>query len=222
MSDDVFQGRVGYQIGVDGVKDRIRLARTLSTVVADGQGRYYEQASRGNIFSLVLTAWSTTVNAGNILSAAAAAATQFALWNPSSSQVNLSLLKFAVWPISGTAPVPPLFHSMSITAPTIASAAVTPVVNNNTGKAANCNAGYLASAAGANLTGSTALKVIRACGFTLTAGAMGTTGGFGNMLIEDLGGDIVIAPGTAWVPTWMAAGTTFLGGYSITWEEIPV
>jgi hypothetical protein len=40
-------------------------------------------------------------------------------------------------------------------------------------------------------------------------------------LTEYIDGDIVLPPGTCWVPTWMGAGTTFLGGYSITWEEIP-
>lgn len=222
MADDVTQMYVGSRTRADGSLERLRGSRNCSLVVGQGQGKYYEQASRGEIYSLVLTAWSSTIAAGNINAAATGASTQFALWNLASSPVNLALLKFQVWPISGTAPIPPVFHSMSITAPTIAHSVVTPVTNNKTGASGACQARALTSAAGSNLTGSTALQIIRAASFTITAGAMGTTGGFGNILTEYVDGDIVISPGTAWVPTWIAAGTTFLGGYSVTWAEIPI
>jgi hypothetical protein len=78
----------------------------------------------------------------------------------------------------------------------------------------------LASAAGSALTGSTALVIIRAADLYITAGTAANLGGF--KCVEYVDGDIVIAPGSCWVPTWVAAGTTFLGGYSVTWEEIPI
>jgi len=112
--------RAGQTQLSDGTIAPARATRMGGIVVGDGQGRYYEQAARGNIFSLILTAWSTTIAAGNIVGAAAAASTQFALWNPSGSGKNLSLLKFQVWAISGTPPVPPVIHSFC-TAPTIAT-----------------------------------------------------------------------------------------------------
>lgn len=211
--------RVGAISSSEGTVNPARATKTGALVTAEAQGKYYEQASRGNVFSLVLAAWTTTVNAGNINSAAAAATTQFALWNPANSGKNLSLLKFGVWPISGTAPVAGVFHSKG-TAPTVASAALTPVANNLIGNTAASVAGYMSSAAGAALTGGGALTLIRAADLFITAGTAANLGGY--KVIENIDGDIVIPPGMMWVPTWQAAGTTFLGGYSITWEEMPV
>ncbi|MFA5880560.1 MAG: hypothetical protein WC834_00065 [Eubacteriales bacterium] len=211
--------RVGAITGSNGTVNPARGTKNGATATANVQDKYYEQVVGGNVFSLVLAAWTTTVNAGNINSAAAAAVTQFALWNPANSGKNLSLLKFGVWPISGTAPVAGVFHSKG-TAPTVASAAVTPVANNLAGAAVTSVAGYMASAAGAALTGGGALTLIRAADLFITAGTVANLQG--GRSIENIDGDIVIPPGMMWVPTWVAAGTTFLGGYSITWEEVAV
>jgi len=211
--------RVGSQYAADGSFLPLRGTKQGAGAVVDAQGKYYEQASRGNVFSLVLTAWSSTIAAGNINAAAAAASTQFALWNPTGSGKNLSLLKFGVWPISGTSPIPCVFHSKG-TAPTVTSAAVTPVANNLAGSSAASVAGYMASAAGSTLTGGGALTLIRAADLFITAGTAANLQG--HKVIEYIDGDIVIPPGMMWVPTWIAGGTTFLGGYSITWEEIAV
>jgi hypothetical protein len=35
-------------------------------------------------------------------------------------------------------------------------------------------------------------------------------------------GDIVLPPGTGWVPLHAGAGTSVLHAYSVTWEEIPI
>lgn len=214
--------RVGPQSSSDGTTQPVRGTRMGALSTGDAQGSFYEQASRGNIFSLMLSAWTSTIAAGNIVGAAAAASTQFALWNPVGSGKNLSLLKFSTWVISGTAPVPPVIHSYSITAPSIATSVVTPIACNNIGMTAASVAGALSSAAGANLTGSTVLKSLRVANFAVGAGATVPANLVQGNLVERIDGDIVIPPGTCWVPTWMAAGTTFLGGYSVTWEEIPV
>lgn len=214
--------RTGIPNLSEGAVSPIRSSRVGAVVTGDGQGRYYEQTSRGNVFSLCLTTTSSTIAAGNINAAASGASTQFALWNPLGSGKNLSLLKFAICPISGTAPAAGCFHSYSATAPTIATSVVNAICCNNPGMAAASVARALTSAAGAALTGSTALALIRHANLYLAAGAMGTTGGFGTPIVEDIDGGIVIPPGICWVPTWIAAGTTFLNGYSITWEEIPI
>ena len=78
----------------------------------------------------------------------------------------------------------------------------------------------LSSAAGAALTGSSALAFIRAADLRFSAGTYANLAT--SQAMEQIDGDIVIAPGTCWVPTWTAAGTSMLGGYSVTWEEIPV
>ena len=214
--------RAGMTLLADGTVAPARASRVGATVVGDAQGKYYEQTSRGAVFSAGLTAWTTTVNAGNIIGAAAAATTQFAVWNPPGSGKNLSLLKFGVYPISGTSPIPALWHSATITAPTIATSVAATYgwfCCNNVGMATASVARVLASQAGAALTGSSILTIIRAADLYITAGTAANLAG--QKVVEYIDGDIVIPPGTGWVPTWAAAGSTFLGGYSVTWEEIP-
>jgi hypothetical protein len=213
--------RSGFTTLADGTVAPARASRVGGLATADAQGRYYEQTSRGNVFSLVLTAWTTSINVGNVISAAAGAATNFALWNPPGSGKNLSLLKFSCWIISGTMGVPCLFHSYSSTSPTIATSVVTPIACNNIGMAAASVARALTSAAGSALTGSSALAIIRASDLGVGAGVVVPANLFQPKLVEYIDGDIVIPPGTCWVPTFAAQGTTVLGGFSVTWEEIP-
>ena len=135
------EGVVGIQNHAEGTVSRDRHTRLGAKVTADGQPKDDESASWGTVFSEVLAAWSTTIAAGNINAAAADASTQFAVWNPTGNTKNLALLKFAVWPISGTAPIPPVYHSFSSTAPSIAHTVVTPVTCNNVGIAGTSSTG---------------------------------------------------------------------------------
>jgi hypothetical protein len=212
--------RSGVTTLSDGTVAPARASRLGALVTGDAQGKYYEQTSRGNVFSLVLSAWTTNISAGNINGAAAAASTQFALWNPAGSGKNLSLLKFGIAINSGTIPVGPVFHSYSNTAPTIATSVVTPITCNNIGMAAASVARALTHVTGSALTGSSILAFIRMADLQFSAGTYANLQG--SKAVEYIEGDIVIPPGTCWVPTWTGAGTTVLGGYSVTWEEIPV
>jgi len=212
--------RAGIKNMADNTTAEGRTSRVGALITGHGQSYYYEEASRGNVFSLVLGAWTTAIAAGNLNGAAAAASTQFALWNPFGSGKNLALLKFGVNVVSGTFPAGALYHSYSATAPTIATSVLTPICCNNIGMAAASVARALASAAGAALTGSSILAFIRMADLYFTASAAANAQG--QKAVEYIDGDIVIPPGTCWVPTWTAAGTTMLGGYSVTWEEIPV
>jgi hypothetical protein len=213
--------KVNEGLQSDGTTGIARGTRLGGLASGNVQGYYYEQTSRGRVFSLVLNATATGISAGNIVGAAAAAATQFAVWNPPGSGKNLSLLKLGIWPISGTAPIPPISHSFTATAPTIATSVVTPIACNNVGMAASSVARALtiAAQAGTALTGSSILAYIRAADLYITAGTAANLQG--GKVIEYIDGDIVIPPGTGYVPTWVS-GAALLSGYSVTWEEIPV
>jgi hypothetical protein len=200
-----------------------RASRNGSKIIAKGQGDYYENVSRGLVYSLMMSAWTTNISAGNILGAAAAASTQFALWNPAGSGVNLSLLKFSLNIISGTAPIAGLWHSVAYGAPSIASTlAVTSYVgNHNAGiQTYNGKAGYLTHVTGAALTGGGTTRGVRLAGLNITAGTYASLAG--TWFMDEINGDIVLPPNTLWIPSWAAQGTSVLGGYSITWEELPV
>ena len=221
--------RSGYTTLADGTVAPARASRIGNLATGDGQGKYYEQASRGNIFTLTMTASATNTPAGNnLLSAlAAAGAVSFALWNPPGSGKNLSLLKLGVMPVSGTPPVGGLWHGVMATCPTIASsiaaAAVGYLTCNNAGMAAASVArGVVTAAGGTALTGCSIPSILRLADLNMSAGTLASANSNGVKGIEYIDGDIVLPPGTGWVPVWSAAGTTFLFGMSVTWEEIPV
>lgn len=210
---------VGQIITADGAKPVARGGRLGDTIVSELHGRFYEQTFRQNIFSLTLTATTTGVAAGNINAAAAAASTQFALWNPPSSKVNVVLLKAYVGVISGTVPGGPLFHNLMLNvAPTINSVGT---AYNNFANGQSPQARFVSSAAGTALTGGGAITVLRPFGGAnfFAAAVGGTTPQVAVMELID--GDIVLPPGTGWVPCWPSAGTSVLNTYGVTWEEVP-
>lgn len=210
----------GPTSNADGTQSNLRSGRQGDLIVSQLHGRYYENVSRGNVFALNLSVTSSTISAGNILAAAAAASTQFAIWNPATSGVNLSLLFFFFGLTSGTTPAGPLWHSQfASTLPTIASAGNLPVncmLGNTTGPAART----VTSAAGTALTGGSALTAVRPMAITYSAGTYASLAG--SYQAEETQGSIVVKPGAGWVPTWSGAGTTVLGTYGVVWEEVPI
>lgn len=197
------------------------LSKENSLQVVQQGAKYYDAVKDGNVHSMALTAWTTTTSAGNLLAAAAAATTNFALWNPAASGKDLVLLKFGVFMISGTQGIPNLFHSYAETCPTLsASVLLTPMRNHYLAASSGHVAMGVSSAAGTALTGGSALLVIRVADLSISAGTFSNLAG--TKAIEYIDGDIIIPPGKMWVPTWAAAGTTTLGGYSITWQEVDV
>lgn len=220
MSQDIItilQGKVGPQSGANGSKFELRQNKTGALVGANAQGFYSEGAINNKIFSAVLTATTTGVAAGNIIGAAAAAATQFAITNPANSGFDLHLLKFGLGVISGTAGAGPVWHGLILTAPSVAS--IGGVVRTNYG--GNASGSVVIPqilAAGSALTGGSAPVTLRAANFASTGTAQASVGMLG--AIEIIDGDIVIPPGVTWLPLHPAAGSSLLHGYSITWEEV--
>lgn len=213
-------GQVGQGSYADGSTPPLRLGRQQDLIVSQLHGKYYEQVSRGNVFHLGVT-WTTVIAAGNLASAAAAAATQFAIWNPSTNNKNISLLRLTLSLISGTTPVGPITYSQfsGVGVPTVASSG-TPY-NALFGNAGTPSAHYMAqagSAAGA-LTGGGALVQAGVSGFYYSAGT------YANLAVsyaaDDIDGRIVLPPGQGFVPTFAAAGTSVLGAWGLIWEEIP-
>lgn len=203
----------------DGATPPLRSGRNQDLIVSELHGKYYEQVSRGNVFHLGVT-WTTSVAAGNIAAAAAAAATQFAIWNPITNNKNICLLRLTLSLISGTTPVGPVSYSQfsGVGVPSIASAG-TPY-NALFGNAATPSAKYMASAAGTALTGGGAIVTTCTAGFYFTAGT------YANLAVgyaaDDIDGRIVLAPGQGFVPVFAAAGTTLLGAWGLIWEEVNV
>lgn len=213
---------IGVRTEADGHTDGpLRIGRQGALIVGDTHGHFYESTRVGQTYSLCLPLTATGISAGNLVAAAAAAAVQFALWNPVGSGKNISLLKFGMGIVSGTWPAGPLFHGIYLTAPTITSTTAVPAYNNLLNGAAPAGR-YIATAAqtGTATTGASAAVTFRIADFSSTSTAQATVGAV--KAIDFLDGDIVLPPGTGWVPLWSGTGTSVLNAYSITWEEIPV
>ena len=220
----ILQGQVGQITATDGAQNTLRTGRTGEFIGTQAHARYYEQTSRGNIFSLVQLASVSAIAAGNLLNAAANAATQYAIWNPVGSGVNLSLMRVTVGIISATTlPAGPPFHGLFLygnpTNNTTFDAGRGAYNNFANGKAPVAR--YINTATtGTTITGGTAPVAFRAMNTTFNAAAFASAAG--TSMTEFVEGDIIIPPGYGWLPLWNTAGSAALPSYSVTWEEVPI
>lgn len=211
--------RTGVVASSNGAVNPARSDKTGAMVVTDGHGHWSEAATQQKLFTGFLSQGTTTVAAGNIVGAAAAASTQFAVWNPIGSPVNLVIQKLFIQFYSGTPTAGGLTLS-TFNATQVANGTSTfgAVRNHYIGGAPGFGL-CLASAAGSALTGGSALTTLLNLGWSSTATALATPAGIEYEEIID--GAIIVPPGYGVVPTWPGAGTTFLVGYSLVWEEVP-
>lgn len=211
--------QVGEIVSGAGVTSNLRSGRLGQLIVSQLMPGGYENAKAGRTFALQLLATTTGVAAGNINLGAAAASSQFALWNPTTSGVDVVIRKVYVGLISGTIVGGPAFHSTYTTSlPTIASVGT---AYNMYGMVVGAPvAKFIASAAGAAATGGSALLTVRPMNLTFSAGTYAALAG--SLAFENVDGEIVLKPGTGWTPTWAAAGTSVLNTYGVTWDEVPV
>ena len=212
--------RTGPVFSSDGAVNPGRTDKTGILIVADGHGHFSEATARQKMFTAFLSQGTTTVAAGNVVNAAAAASTQFAVWNPLGSAVNLILQKLVITQYSGTPTAGGLFYSTFNAAAVASSVATVGSIRNNYINGPTGQALCLSSAAGAALTGGLALTTLGASTLSSSATALASTAG---IIMSDLiDGSIVVPPGVGFVPTWSGAGTTYLVGYTLTWEEAAI
>lgn len=218
--------KVGPIVSADGVQVISRADRMGGGVVADGQAHFAEMVARGQVFSLAMQI-SGTPTAGQIHTAfaapAAAAITQYAIFNPVGSTKNLHLLKFGYNFVSGTPTAGSLAYGIFNTGalPT-ALAQTNGTVRNNlvNGPGSVCATSVQAVAAGAALTGGAAPVIHSAPAITTSAFAATVAGSLGFTDLID--GGIIIPPGMGWVPLLPGVGTTHLCVLTTTWAELPV
>lgn len=225
----LIQGQIGQTNGADGTNNNLRQGRTSELIVSQNHARYYETTSRGNMFSLTMTASVGGVAAGHLLTNTyqgtplANQATQFAIWNPLGSGFNMSIHKVFVGIVSGTPPGGPVFHGAfangNPTNPATFDAGRA-AVNNLIGGRQTIMRYISTATTGTTLTGAAAPSVVRPMNLQYSAAAYASTAG-SNML-DLVDGDIVIPPGYGYIPIWTTAGTSILNSYSVSWEEVPI
>src|SRR4051794_5577090 len=134
---------------------------------------YQDLTYKQKMFSLALAATTTGVAAGNILAAAPAASTNFALFNPVGSGILLSLVQFGMGIISGTPGGGPLFHGLIQGVPTVAA---TGSILSRYAGGAGSQAKSFATAAGTALTGGGAPSTLAVANFASTNTAQASVG----------------------------------------------
>ena len=223
------QGQTGTINSLDGQQPTVRTGRTGELIATQAHGRFYEQTSRTQIFTLAATTVTTNVALGNQFQAGAAGVglanqtTNFALWNPVGSGINLCLLKWTYAPLSATTlSGGPGFHGVFVNGnPTNSTTA-------DSGRNAFNNliggkqplARYINTVAGTAITGGTAPSLLRPMINTYSAAAFASAAG--TPVTENIDGDIVIPPGYGWVPLFYNAFTALIASFTITWEEVPI
>ena len=200
----LLQGNVGFQSVGDGSPNVFaRLSRYAALVVDECNGRFYELASRGQVFS-------AANQAARVVPVLTASATGFVLNNPIGSNVQISLLDvcMALATAPAGAAILGLAANTAMQAVIPATLTAETVINNQLG---NARVGVAQVWRVATLA--TAPTFIRAIGGGPVAASSITP----PFIRDEIAGQIVLLPGTAVTP---ASTTTAISSItSMAWAE---
>ncbi len=212
-------GKLGVTDGSAFSTTGVREGKTGEQVVGQAHGKYYEAASRGNLYyarnassRIPTTTLSTTC--------------PFTLYNPLGSKAQLSIKRVSfAQGITGTLGTGGLFH----TAYTLSGPLATQGGTVPTGTAVtifNALVG-LPSASVATVLEAVSLHTTVPVALwpwlNMSEVAATTIGGNTINNFEDVDGAIVLGPGSGWAPqSIMAAGSSPLAWFGVCWEEIPI
>lgn len=212
-------GQVASQ-GTSGSGIQVREAREFTQVASQLSGKYYESASRGQIFS----GTSTT---GRAPGTAIGTTPPILLYNPAGSQKRYEILKVTVAAAAtGTLGAGGIFHcGFTINGPLASQIGVIPVVGGGAlitpicldiGGAGTSQA--LLYSLGTLSVNPVALYPAFQCG----VGVGGTTATNTQITTEDVDGQIVLEQGAGWCLEGLTGtGTSPLVLCSVVWREIP-
>jgi hypothetical protein len=203
----ILQSQVGPQVNSDGIFANVRADRQGGVIVSELNPRYYENTYRGQKFSACLTA-------AGVIGVLAATNVSYALYNPPSSGKNLVLVAASFagsTTVFGTGAV--FFAYNPQAAAPVGTVALTIKSNLLTGNAAASVAQAFSSAT----LLATPIAVRPFFGAALTA----TVGSSMPVVKDDIGGEIIVAPGgvLSIQGSTAAVATGFVG---ISWDEVAV
>lgn len=217
------QGQVGApaQSLSPGANPNIRQGQLADLIVSELHGRYYEQAYRGNLYSVGMT--STALSA-NTISLTATTTPIIGVWNPLTSNVNLVLLKAkCIITAAGNSAVAP---GAFMWATSVGNSSITTglnPLNRKTLAAAGSQAkGFNISTALTGLTNPLVLQHAAAFG-TLVA-AQGATASpiISGDGIEEFDGALIVPPGGVLALLNTVSTTTISVSSLLMWEEVPL
>lgn len=210
---------VGTRNSADGRgQDDLRQGRDGSLVVSQSHGPYYEQASRGALFTVSGALTGTTIAAGHVAPPAAGAATLLSILNPNGSGVNLEIIEGAISHVSGTPGAGAFAWCMAYQSTDVTASEAVAIKRCLDGSEASTKA--LAWSA-TTLTGSKVHKIVKPFHSSKFAGALDVASS-GLTEVERVDGKIVVRPGYMLTLAPPATGTTHIAVVSITYAEVPI
>jgi hypothetical protein len=211
---------VGPAYSADGTTPSIapRQGRMAEAIVGQAHGKYYEAASRGNVYA-------GSTSAGRAPQLTFTTAPPFVLYNPTGSQKRASILKVSMaQAATGTLGTGGLFHcGFTLNGPTATQSGVVPSGTAITPK--NCDIGSSNNASALLFEAATLNAGPLGMGLlaNLSEVAGGTIGGNSNAVIDDVDGAIVLDPTGGWcLSALMAAGSSPLIHAGVVWEEVQI
>lgn len=200
------EGRVGQSNIADGSVVELRLTRTGGAAVANAHARYWDAVVRGNVF---LAAQQSASALGTALTATAVTLT---LWNPPGSGRNLVLMRTTLAiPVATTAGqvVYAVNGTVGQAAPTATTDLASGIQNALVGGAGASPVARVFSAATLP-----AAPVAR----RVLAGIISVTPGGVHTIVDDVDGEIIIAPNG--IVTIQGITTNATGQIGLSWEEV--
>jgi len=207
----IAEGRIGVQLGSDGVVQPARIGRTGEIIVGSAHGDFYEAVARQSVFTFSNAV--AGVAPGTVLSTTP----PLALWNPPGSGVNLALVKATMSYVSGT------MGAGSIVFALVAQQATQPSGGTQLTGQSNL-IGSTKTPIGKGFTGSTLAStplILRPWG---SFGPYLATSVLSERTFETINdGAMVVTPGGVLCVQGVAtAGTTPLVIFAMVFEEVPI
>jgi hypothetical protein len=225
----LFQGQVGIQAVADGSNPPMRQMKTGELAVTEVHGRFYEQVSRGNVFSI---GCSSTALSGNTITLTATSTPILGVYNPSSSTVNLVILQCSLTAFANTLSTPASPGAFVWAASTGNAAVSTGSSPFNRKTMATTGSAAKGFPGGVALTGLTNNLVIfdgadlpapgpLAYG-TITAPTASSNSLAGVAGVQNFDGSLIVPPGGVLALYNTTSTTTFSVAGRLMWEEVAV
>lgn len=199
-----------------------RLGQLGDMIVSSLHGKFYEQAYRGNLYSVGMT--STALSADTI-TLTATTTPIVGVWNPITSTVNLVIAKATLQiSVAGNSAVAPgAFVWASSVGNGAITTGITPLNRKTLSQVGSQAKGFNISTA---LTGLSNNLVIRhAAGFGSLVAAQPATAVplfSGGNCVEDFDGSLIVPPGGVLALLNTTSTTTVSVASMLLWEEVPV
>lgn len=197
----------------DGATPPLRAGRMNDLIMSELHGRYYESNSRGNMFSIAVSAYTVVITTDISPLPANTGVPLLGVFNPVGNKFNVSIVGAIVSTTSGN-PGGPYWWNVIPSPAGITATGSSPVSMSNFNAAGSTVKAFAAAAITGSAVAATALRPL--------GGPAAIAAGAGiNSILDEPAGSIIVPPGAFCGIAFTAAGTTHVVSGGLWWEEIP-